>query len=159
MSNVYNRMKILGIHLYVYIPRTGTTATPTKTTGFWGLITMRRRRINWVLLLIWRYIRRRWLLAAWSITVENRWIFLIRLACAHNLLSRKRKWISYLFHNYFLSIVVSYLTETILLHVFDLTDKTLYEPEKDVGSWKNQHRIGRWRWMSIAATMLCCWCC
>jgi hypothetical protein len=25
---------------FKYIPRTGTTATPTKTTGFRGLITM-----------------------------------------------------------------------------------------------------------------------
>lgn len=72
--------------LLLYIPWTRATATPAETTSFRVLIAMRRRRIEWFLLLIRRYIRwSRLLLTAWSVTFENRWVFLIRLACAHNL--------------------------------------------------------------------------
>lgn len=74
---------------FLDLPWTGTTTTPTETAGFGGLITMRGWWIKWFLLLIGRYIRRCWLLPTWSTTVKNGWIFLIRLACAHNLSKRK----------------------------------------------------------------------
>ena len=64
------------------LPRTGETATPTETTSFRCLITVGRRRIEWIggLIRWWS-----WTLTTWSITFVNWWIFLIRMTFAHNL--------------------------------------------------------------------------
>ena len=107
INNVHDQRGITIIitrkKLLIYIPRAGATTTPTKTTSFRILITMRWRRIKWILWLIWRYIWRCWLLlTAWSVTIENWWVFLIRVTCAHNLWKR-------IFFNYFLSISLFFL--------------------------------------------------
>lgn len=91
----------------------------------------------WSLITMWTggrlLIERYWLLTARSITWINWWVFLLWIAWVHN------------------------FTETILLHFFDLTDKTLCEPEKDVSSWKKQYWIGgcwrNWWWW----WWWCCW--
>ena len=54
------------------------------------------------------------------------------------------------------TVAASYLTEGIVLHFFDLTDNTLCESEKDVGSWPDQHQIGRWSWMRRGTTIMDC---
>ena len=47
---------------------------------------------------------------------------------------------------------VSYLTETMLGHAVDLTDKILDEPEKAAGCGENQQQIGRRRQMGMPTT-------